>query len=78
MDGSYYYFNCFYLTLFYFNMKFNLKADTCDLNKISFLADSTQPTCPDQLGSDVTLAFYVVYMIIINLLLLNLLIAIFT
>ncbi len=76
MNGSSF---CFFiLILFNLNIKLNLKADSCDLNKISFLGDSTQPACPDQLGSDVTLAFYVVYMIIINLLLLNLLIAIFT
>ena len=40
-------------------------------------SNSSHKKCPDEVGADVSLVIYVIYVILLNLLLANLLIAIF-
>ena len=58
------------------NVNINLiKAGTC--NSSTDLSSSGQEFCPDEIGADISLAIYVPYIIFLNIMLINLLIAIF-
>lgn len=52
-----------------------MNADACKSSEFS--SASPREDCPDEVGADVSLALYVIYIVFMNLVLVNLLIAIF-
>ena len=60
-----------------FDIIFLNKADACGKNGTINPYMSSHTYCPDNVGADVSLAVYCVFIALVNLLLLNMLIAIF-